>query len=97
MRNVSYRGDSGKISILDPNRADNDIAGGSSNTTRILQSFGIAYQDLQHRMATITSKTERSNESILEAIVSGDYSSFKLQREHLAHVHEVLLGPVEEF
>ncbi|KAH8665879.1 hypothetical protein BGZ60DRAFT_452915 [Tricladium varicosporioides] len=97
VRNVSYRGDNGKISILDPNRPDNDIAGGSSNTARILQSFRIAYQDLQHRMATVTSKEKRSNESILGAIISGDYSTFRLQREHLAHVHEVLLGPVEEF
>jgi len=80
--------------IIDPNRSDNDISGGSSNTREILRCFASSYKALQDTMGNLRHSTNRRNKSILGCILGGNYSSFKLQRDHLLHVHEKLLGPV---
>jgi len=85
-----------KFSIIDPNRSDNDISAGSQNTPKILQFFSNAYRDLQKRMGDLQASPNRAKESILGCILAGNYTSFDLQRQHLAHVHEKLVGPVQE-
>lgn len=91
--NISYKGTSTKFSIIDPNNPSNDIAGGSSNTATIRAAFSEAFKQLQARMGSLQHAENRAGASILECIIGGNYSSFKLQREHLAHVHETLFGP----
>ena len=83
-----------KLSIIDPNNPYNDIAGGSSNTGTILKCFSDCYNELQKRMSQLQDSADRRNQSILCRILGGNYESFRLQREHLAHVHEKLYGPV---
>ncbi|KAM3086910.1 hypothetical protein ACMFMG_001030 [Clarireedia jacksonii] len=98
-REVVYRNlNQPKFSIIDPNRSDNDIAGGSSNTRAIQACFSAAYDALQKRMGELqySDLEARRNQSILGCILEGNYSSFKLQREHLAHLHETLIGPCED-
>jgi non-canonical poly(A) RNA polymerase PAPD5/7 len=94
--NVPYKGDPGKFSIIDPNRSDNDISGGAKNTGTIRKAFSIAFNSLQQRMGELHPADNRSGgpRSLLECIIGGNYRSFELQREHLAHVHEKLFGPV---
>ncbi len=94
--NITYKGPSEKFSIIDPNNRDNDIAGGSSNTRIIRQSFFDAYESLQERMGSLqqSASTHRRNQSILGCILAGNYRSFDLQRQHLAHVHEKFFGLV---
>lgn len=92
--NVPYKGEKNKFMIIDPNNSSNDIAGGSSNTKTIVKCFADAYKKLQQRMAELQHSPERRNQSILECILGGNYSSFKLQRDHLAHIHERLIGDV---
>jgi non-canonical poly(A) RNA polymerase PAPD5/7 len=41
-----------------------------------------------------SSPAARRNQSILGVLLGGNYNSFKLQREHLAHVYEKLYGPL---
>ena len=84
-----------KLSIIDPNNPYNDIAGGSSNTAAILACFSECYDLLQKRMAELQMSTDKRNRSILCRILGGNYETFRLQREHLAHVHEKLYGPVK--
>ncbi|TVY33814.1 Poly(A) RNA polymerase protein [Lachnellula occidentalis] len=96
VKKVTYKGNIDKISIIDPNTPSNDISGGSSNTSRILECFSKAYRDLQKRMGDLQVSPNRVNESILGCILGGNYSSFDLQRNHLAHVHEKLFGPIQE-
>lgn len=93
---MTYKGNIDKISIIDPNTPSNDISGGSSNTARILECFSNAYRDLQKRMGELQASPNRVKESILGCILGGNYSSFDLQRAHLAHVHEKLFGPIQE-
>ncbi|KAI9051262.1 hypothetical protein LZ554_005363 [Drepanopeziza brunnea f. sp. 'monogermtubi'] len=81
-----------KFCIIDPNRPDNDISGGSSNTSGIRKCFSEAYDALQHRMGELQRSENRKNQSLLDCIIGGNYKSFELQRAHLAHVHKQLYG-----
>ncbi|RFU24261.1 hypothetical protein B7463_g12075, partial [Scytalidium lignicola] len=85
-----------RISIIDPNNPQNDISGGSSNTQKIRKCFSDAYNALQSTMVSLQFSDTRENASILGCVIGGNYSSFQLQREHLAHVHEKLYGPLTE-
>lgn len=77
--------DQEKLSIVDPNNDVNDIAGGSSNTPRILEAFSRAFRNLQNRMSELQALPidQRRGQSILGVILGGNYSSFDIQREHL--------------
>lgn len=81
-----------RLSIIDPNNPDNDIAGGSKNTEAILDSFSQAYNALSKRMGDLhhLELDERHGQSILEVILGGNYSSFKDQRQRLARLQEQL-------
>jgi len=46
-------------------------------------------------MAELQHSPNRREQSLLECILGGNYASFKLQREHLAHVHEHRLGDID--
>jgi non-canonical poly(A) RNA polymerase PAPD5/7 len=82
--------------IIDPNNPSNDIAGGSKNTTTIRDCFSEAYDSLQKIMASIERSPNRGKQSLLGCILAGNYESFKLQRDHLKHVYEHLVGPVDD-
>ena len=77
------------LSIIDPNDSTNDIAGGSRNTAGIMYSFAEAYGFLQRRMREVSKMdgTARKNASLLSVIFEGNYSSFRVQREHLRALH----------
>lgn len=81
-----------KFSIIDPNNRSNDIAGGSSNTSVIVDAFAKAYDDLQAAMDEVHKSPTRTSKSLLSCIIGGNYRSFDLQREHLLHIYE-RLGP----
>lgn len=83
-----------RLSIIDPNNPANDISGGSSNTSNVLGRFHDAFNVLQDRMKQVANTSD--DEGILDVIMKGDYSSFRLQREYLKHVHEKVLGPCSD-
>lgn len=83
-----------RICIIDPNRSDNDLTAGASNSAKVLDCFSHAFDDLQFRMGDLYKDANRQGQSILTVILGGNYTSFQLQREHLAHVHEKLFGEV---
>ncbi|TAQ86732.1 hypothetical protein B7494_g4939 [Chlorociboria aeruginascens] len=87
-----------KFSIIDPNRRENDIAGGSSNTPTIRKCFSNTYDLLQKRMGELqySDSTKRREESVLSCVLAGNYSSFDLQRQHLAHLYEKLFGQIDD-
>jgi non-canonical poly(A) RNA polymerase PAPD5/7 len=84
--------------IIDPNNPSNDISGGSTNSPTIRRAFSIAFNDLSQRIGQVATSPQdnRRNQSLLHCILGGNYTSFELQREHLAHVHEKLFGPVKQ-
>ncbi|KAF7561632.1 hypothetical protein G7046_g2524 [Stylonectria norvegica] len=83
-----------RLSIIDPNNSSNDISGGSSNIGAILARFHDAYDVLRERMREIS--REPTKGGILDVIMAGDYSSFRMQREYLRHVHEKHIGPCSD-
>lgn len=87
-----------RLSIIDPNNSSNDISGGSANIATITSLFAEAYRDLRQRMADLAKadKAAKQGASILEVIFAGNYSTFRLQREHLARLAERGLGPQPE-
>ncbi|KAI0839893.1 hypothetical protein F5Y06DRAFT_264950 [Hypoxylon sp. FL0890] len=72
-----------RLSILDPNNPENDIAGGSGNTETILNQFSQAFATLKARMAVLAWGGEGT---ILEPLFAGNYSIFQRQRDHLEHL-----------
>ncbi|KAJ4139745.1 hypothetical protein NW768_001089 [Fusarium equiseti] len=80
-----------RLSIIDPNNPANDISGGSANTPAILARFREAFELLRDRMSDIARNPNKGN--ILEVILQGDYSSFRMQRDFIRHVHEQHIGP----
>lgn len=93
VRGFTYR-NTERLSIIDPNNPSNDISGGSSNTPSILARFEEAYKALRSRMKQAA--TDGDKGGILDAILCGDYSSFREQRDFLRHVHEKTIGPCSE-
>ncbi|KJZ78509.1 hypothetical protein HIM_01900 [Hirsutella minnesotensis 3608] len=83
-----------RLSIIDPNNAANDISGGSSNTPAIMAQFHEALIILRERMREIADHPERGG--ILDVILRGDYSSFRMQRSYLKHIHEQTIGPCSD-
>ncbi|KAK3942624.1 hypothetical protein QBC46DRAFT_69321 [Diplogelasinospora grovesii] len=77
-----------RLSIIDPNNPENDISGGSNNTSTILTLFSEAHRLLSKRLAELAQSRNRRNASILEVILAGNYSSFQSQREHLQRLSE---------
>ncbi|KAI8965103.1 hypothetical protein F5Y11DRAFT_313875 [Daldinia sp. FL1419] len=82
--NVVYR-NLDRLSILDPNNPDNDIAGGSKNTPTILAQFSKAHSMIQARMAELAkgTKTASFGNTILGPLFAGNYSIFQVQRDYL--------------
>lgn len=80
-----------RLSIIDPNNAQNDISGGSRNTPAIMRAFSDAYDALAQRMHEL----ERENyarASLLSVILEGDYSSYREQRQHLRSLYRQRYG-----
>lgn len=92
--NLTYK-NKDRLSIIDPNNSSNDIAGGSSNIDVILYDFHSAHRMIKERMAELAQGGGRGSNkaSLLETILAGNYSSFRLQRAHLRRLHEKHIGP----
>ncbi|KAH9988709.1 hypothetical protein F4779DRAFT_624022 [Xylariaceae sp. FL0662B] len=82
--NMIYR-NMDRLSILDPNNPENDIAGGSANTETILRHFSRAHAILRERMSILAkgASTGDSYSTLLGPLLAGNYSSFRLQRDYM--------------
>ncbi|PHH64495.1 hypothetical protein CDD81_4570 [Ophiocordyceps australis] len=90
---LTYR-NTDRLSIIDPNNASNDITGGASNTGAILSCFHDAFVALTERMREVAQQP--GNGGILDVLLEGDYSSFRMQRRYLKHVYEGVFGPCRD-
>lgn len=83
-----------KLVIIDPNRSDNDISGGTKNILTILEHFAEAHRTLQRRMAALSQAdfTSQDTESVLGTILAGNYSAFETQRNRLRRLYDERCG-----
>ncbi|KAH6687103.1 Poly(A) RNA polymerase cid14 [Verticillium dahliae] len=95
--NLTYK-NRDRLSIIDPNNSSNDISGGSSNVGIIFYDFHSAHRMIKERMAELSKGGGHGTNmaSILETILAGNYSSFRLQRGHLRLLHEKHIGPCDD-
>ncbi|PPJ58046.1 hypothetical protein CBER1_03872 [Cercospora berteroae] len=70
------------LTIVDPNRPENDISGGSRHIDKVFKCFRGAYNEIQKRLNDVRTGKVKSR-SILGCILGGNYSSFEAQRSLL--------------
>ncbi|KAK5130982.1 hypothetical protein LTR08_001393 [Meristemomyces frigidus] len=72
-----------RLTIMDPNRADNDISGGSHKIEAVLDCFRFAHSALSERLSRVA-KGQDVEASVLGCVWGGNYTSFIRQREKLS-------------
>ena len=89
--NLPYRADNhDRLSIVDPNRAENDISGGTKKIHLIRQLFSETFEALRARMSELRlakRSQRREQQSILAPVFGGTYKLFDDQRERLRQLH----------
>lgn len=79
----------GRLTIIDPNRPDNNISGGTRDIQKIFHAFSLAHKGLLERLGTIEDlEPDEEPKSFLEYIVGGDFSSFDQQRQILHDLYD---------
>jgi non-canonical poly(A) RNA polymerase PAPD5/7 len=90
--NLPYRADNqDRLSIVDPNRPDNDISGGTKKIHLIRQLFSETFDVLRARMSELhhaKRSQRREQQSILAPVYGGSYKLFDDQRERLRQLHQ---------
>ncbi|KAI9891056.1 MAG: hypothetical protein M1814_003407 [Vezdaea aestivalis] len=77
-----------RLTIQDPNNADNDISGGTSNIYLIQEQFAKAFEILQREMSFLhtASLETRQGRVLLGPMLSGNYSSFNWHRVRMQKI-----------
>lgn len=74
-----------RLKIIDPNRPENNISGGSNKIGLIFQSFAQAHDILQERLKQHDDGNAAT--SFLERLVGGNFESYDTQRDFLRDLH----------
>ncbi|WEW59065.1 polynucleotide adenylyltransferase [Emydomyces testavorans] len=75
-----------RLSIIDPNNCDNDIAVGTKEIRRIFKAFAEAFHTLRQNIAS-AALSPPQNPSLLASIIGGNYDSYHSQRAHLFQLY----------
>ena len=79
-----------RLAIIDPNKPDNDISGGSKNVTQIFHRFARA------RLEILKAMKSPNRPSLLDWSLGGNYESFVWQRDHLRNLYRQRWGTPEQ-
>lgn len=80
-----------RLAIMDPNKPENDVSGGSRNVSLIFDRFSRAHEKI------LTAMGASNRPSLLDWVLGGDYESFLWQRNHLKKLYSQRWGsPVLE-
>ena len=79
-----------RLAIIDPNKPDNDISGGSKNVMQIFDRFARAHLEILKAMKS------PNRPSVLDWLLGGDYESFVWQRDHLRRLYRQRWGSPEQ-
>lgn len=82
-----------RLTIIDPNRPENNISGGSRLISGIIEAFRYAHDLLIDRMsAQEQDRSGRPNDSILRDLLGGDFTAYEEQRKQLGELYFGLTG-----
>jgi hypothetical protein len=84
-----------RLAIVDPNKADNNISGGTAEIDLVFKCFVQAYNDLSQRMAE-RERSGMASKSLLTDLLGGDYEAYAWQRERLQRIHSSRLGQIKQ-
>lgn len=77
-----------RLTILDPNRSDNNISGGSHEIGLVFTTFSKAHDVLQRQLEAFLQRTDHSKPfSFLEELIGGNFSAYDKQRDALKMLH----------
>ncbi|MCJ1477192.1 hypothetical protein MMC13_005863 [Lambiella insularis] len=79
--NLLQRSKPDRLAIIDPNKPDNDISGGSRNVMLIFARFSRAREELLDAM------NSPNRASLLDWMLGGNYDTFMWQRAHLRKLY----------
>ncbi len=79
-----------RLAIIDPNKSDNDISGGSKNVMLIFDRFARAHLEILKAMKS------PNRPSLLDWSLGGNYESFTWQRDHLRRLYRQRWGSPEQ-
>ena len=79
-----------RLAIIDPNKSDNDISGGSKNVMQIFDRFAIAHLEILKAMKS------PNRPSLLDWSLGGNYEAFVWQRDHLRSLYRQRWGTPEQ-
>ncbi|KIW19881.1 hypothetical protein PV08_00456 [Exophiala spinifera] len=83
-----------RLTIIDPNRPDNNISGGTNQIADITRCFSSAHQALLGRLDMYDMQYPKSSPvSFLECLLGGNFSSYESQRKILYDLSLKLLPP----
>jgi len=83
-----------RLTIIDPNRPDNNISGGTNQITEIVRCFSSAHQSLMLRLDDYEKRTAQSpTSSLLECLVGGNFAQYEAQRQVLHNLSLKLAPP----
>lgn len=78
-----------RLVIIDPNKADNNITGGSSEYLRISDLFSKTYKAISSRLEDFAGRDKRDTQfSFLADIIGGDFSAYTAQRAALSSIYK---------
>ncbi|KXT18039.1 hypothetical protein AC579_4571, partial [Pseudocercospora musae] len=82
-QNMGIQINMNRLTIIDPDRPENDISGGSAKIDNVLQCFRGAFSMIQHELDQLRKGSGNSTRSVLGCILGGNYSSFEYLRDDL--------------
>ncbi|KIX02346.1 uncharacterized protein Z518_08287 [Rhinocladiella mackenziei CBS 650.93] len=78
------RDQTGRLTIIDPNRADNNISGGTALINDIIKCFSKSHRALLERLAAYEKRgSQDPPTSFLECLIGGNYTPYETQRKML--------------
>lgn len=79
--------------IIDPNRADNNISGGTSSIATIFALFTQSYAILQESLDRFDERDPKDSKfSFLDKLIGGNFSAYDEQRTRLRKLHAQMNG-----
>lgn len=78
-----------RLVIIDPNKPDNNITGGSSEYLRISGLFSKTYEVISSRLEDFANRDKSdSHFSFLADVIGGDFAAYSAQRAALSTIYK---------
>ncbi|RMZ76597.1 hypothetical protein DV738_g4871, partial [Chaetothyriales sp. CBS 135597] len=83
----------GRLAIIDPNRPENNISGGSNQIEHVFALFSSAHDILSDHLSSFpVSRADKASFSFLKDIIGGDFAAYDKQRKALQSLYFGLSG-----